>query len=160
MAKRIAGTEHFVRKNDRFVRVARELRESEAWKTLTAEHRWILIDWIEAYEAAIHYGERNIDNVGFEYTYSACKEHCARSTFNRAKKVITDRHFFTTPPGLQKPHAAKRYLPGDWRSWRMSPEQRRERKAKERRAESRELERKRELVDRMSRRTAKTGVSE
>ncbi len=159
MAKKISGTEHFVGKKDRFVRVTRELRESEAFITLTPEYRWILVDWIEAFEAAIHYGQRNIDNVGFKYTYAACKEHCARSTFSEAKKAITARQFFTVPAELQKPHAAKRYLPGDWRSWRMTPEQRRERKAKERHAESRELARKREWVDRMSDRTVKTGVS-
>ena len=157
--KKVHGTEHFVNRDSRFVRVTRELRESEAWTTLSPEQRWILIDWIEAYEAAIHYGERSIDRVGFPYTFSACKEHCARGTFYRAKEAITTRRFFTSPPEMQVAYAARRYLPGDWRDWRMSDEQRRKVKAKERSAASRELKRSREWVDRMSRRPVRSGVS-
>ena len=157
--KKVHGTEHFVNRDSRFVRVTRELRESEAWTTLSPEQRWILIDWIEAYEAAIHYGERSIDRVGFPYTFSACKEHCARGTFHRAKEAITTRRFFTAPPEMQVAYAAKRYLPGDWRAWRMTTEQRRSFKARERIAEAQDLKRKRDFVDRISRRTVKTGVS-
>lgn len=158
MAKPIKGTEHFVRKDDHFVRVTRELRESEAWLTLSPEQRWILVDWIEAYESAIRYGERTIDSTGFIYTYSACGERCARATFYKAKEAIIARRFFTAPAELQVPYATKRYLPGDWRAWRMDAEDRRKLKAKERSAASRDLKRKREWLDRVSRRAVKTGV--
>ena len=156
---KIKGTEHFVIRDDRFVRVTRELRESEAWLTLSHQQRWILVDWIEAYESAIHYGMRTIDDTGFSYTYSGCKEPCARGTFNRAKEIITARHFFTAPAGLQVPYAPKRYLPGDWRAWRTDAGQRRELEARARRLRSNALKRKREMVDRMSRRPNKTGGS-
>lgn len=147
MKKKLSGRGHFLRNGDRFVSLGLEIRASEAWATLSPEQRWILVDWIQFYEEAIGYGKRDISDVGFAYTHSMCKEDCARSTFHMAREAIKERRFFFDPPELQAPYKPKRYLPGDWRGWRMSPELRRKRADRERRRASDNAKRKRQIVD-------------
>ena len=152
MAKPISGLEHFQGKNERFSKVGQELRKSDGWQVLSAAQKWILVDMISAYESAINYGARNIGNCGFTYTFAACTEPCCRSTFHLAKQAIERCRFFVAPFGLQGDHASRRYLPGDWRGWRMSAGQRAVLKARESRKAADEKRRKREFVDRMARR--------
>ena len=103
------------------VLINNELRESDAYKTLTPSARLVLIDWIGRYNAKSKLDTINIKGTGFTYAYADCTEAVNESTYKAARKAIVAKGFFECPPSMQtlKPGSRHIFIPSTkWRSYK------------------------------------------
>lgn len=110
---------HFWR-DEPFTALGKTLRDSNAYRTLSATEKLVLVDWMRVFDSASWNDKDDLRKKGFCYTYSLCELDIPDRTFRRSKKPILVRKFFECPPLLQsgRPGDPYWFLPSrDWREY-------------------------------------------
>lgn len=132
--------------------VTTELRESAAYKSLTATERLVLFDMLQVYGRVSRADTESIRDTGFCFPLSACIEEVDSKTFVTARRRICEKGFFARAPKLEsaRPGSPHVYLPDTrWREYQpVGDEQRRVQKKARRRKQTleRNASRKRAFV--------------
>lgn len=108
---------HYWANGEAFLALPVGMRESAAWRVLTAKEQWILTDWIECYNRASNNDRMDILDIGFAYSWGHCRIDVSERTFRSARRSIARRGWFRCPPQIQslRPGSPSRFIPSqDW----------------------------------------------